>query len=153
MDASALIALTVSADARARVLERLGDDDRWSGLDFTPVECANALWKHTRFGTVPAEGAAEMLDSIARLDIDYHESGPLLPAALLLAIDLGHPVYDCAYVALALAEGARLVTCDRRLADVAARAGLAGRVVLVELRAPRETRPARRRGRGEPPAD
>ena len=35
--------------------------------------------------------------------------------ALALAIELGHPAYDCAYLALALQRRSRLVTADRRL--------------------------------------
>jgi predicted nucleic acid-binding protein len=41
-------------------------------------------------------------------------------------------VYDCLYVALAMAEDADLVTCDRRLAQAAHEAGLGDRVTLIE---------------------
>ena len=38
-------------------------------------------------------------------------------AALELAVSLGHPVYDCTYLALAHSLDLRLVTADRRLRE------------------------------------
>lgn len=37
-------------------------------------------------------------------------------AAALLALDLGHPVKDCLYLALAMDRNAELVTCDAKFA-------------------------------------
>lgn len=37
-----------------------------------------------------------------------------------LALDLGHPIKDCIYLALAMKMGCELVTSDRRFADKAA---------------------------------
>lgn len=39
-----------------------------------------------------------------------------LEAAVDLAIDLGHPVKDCIYLALAMDEGCELATCDAKFA-------------------------------------
>ena len=38
----------------------------------------------------------------------------LVPAASRLAADLGHPIYDCFYLALAIQEKAPLITADQR---------------------------------------
>jgi predicted nucleic acid-binding protein len=44
-----------------------------------------------------------------------HSSDSLIERAIVMAIDLHHPVYDCLYLACAERAGARLATADRRL--------------------------------------
>jgi predicted nucleic acid-binding protein len=39
-----------------------------------------------------------------------------LTSASALALDLGHPLKDCIYLALAMEQGCELVTCDARFA-------------------------------------
>ena len=41
-----------------------------------------------------------------------------------MALDFGHPVYDCFYVALAAQEHAPLITADRRMVTLAERASI-----------------------------
>jgi predicted nucleic acid-binding protein len=100
--------------------------------DWVLAECANALWKATIRGAITTTTALDRLRGISRLDIELHEGAGLLPAALSLAADLRHPVYDCLYIALAIAEDADLVTADARMRDTAEAAGLGERVVWVE---------------------
>ena len=53
-------------------------------------------------------------------------------AALSIANDLAHPIYDCCYLALALEEDATVVTADRRFRTAVARhPALASRVILL----------------------
>jgi predicted nucleic acid-binding protein len=131
MDASVLVRWSLSPVVQTRVEACCGSAP-WHAPDIVLVECANALWKHGAFGTMPHDDVREALDVIGSADIDLHEAAPLLPAALEIAIALGHPVYDCLYVALVMAEDAELVTCDRRLAQTARDAGLGDRVTLIE---------------------
>jgi predicted nucleic acid-binding protein len=42
----------------------------------------------------------------------------LAASAVRLAIDLGHPAYDCFYLALAVQEQYPLITADRRFYDI-----------------------------------
>ena len=42
----------------------------------------------------------------------------LVEDATRLALTLGHPVYDCLYLALAVREKTRLITADRQFARV-----------------------------------
>ena len=64
--------------------------------------------------------------------MDYVPDRALAPAALSLACDLGHPAYDCMYLALALDRAGVAVTADRRFAAaVASHPYLAGRVRLL----------------------
>ena len=57
-----------------------------------------------------------MLEHLLR---DVVPNEQLLPEAIRLALTHQHPVYDCLYLALALARREPLVTADRRLAAIA----------------------------------
>ena len=92
--------------------------------DLLIAECANILWKKVRFGELSSKEANFAAGLLARADIELMPMRPHLQAATRLAIALDHPAYDCIYVALAEAEGARLVTADARLVQkLAAHAG------------------------------
>jgi predicted nucleic acid-binding protein len=132
MDASALVRLVVFDPASPAVDAVLASAGSVATPDFALVECANALWKHAAFGVLSPREAASRLETLSRLDVMFQDAAPLLPAALEIAMALRHPVYDCLYVALAMAEDAELVTCDRRLAETARDAGLRDRVTLIE---------------------
>ncbi len=134
IDASIAVALIVDEPDSAQV-RRLAI--RASGLiapDFLLVEMANALWKFARRPDPVKEAArAERKlpshddrvqaakDALAALvdshKIDFVDCEKLAVGALELAIDLGHPVYDCVYLSLALAEGVPMVTADRRFLE------------------------------------
>ena len=49
-----------------------------------------------------------------------HSGDTLVQRAAQLAVEVGHPVYDCLYLACAEATASALVTADQRLADKAA---------------------------------
>lgn len=52
--------------------------------------------------------------------IELHRLSPgLLDGASSLAIDIGHPLADCVYLALAMELGCPLATCDARFRDKA----------------------------------
>jgi predicted nucleic acid-binding protein len=62
-----------------------------------------------------AEDAESGLDEIA-LGIAILPSSPLLRDAFTIALDLGEPIYDCIYLAAALATSRTLITADERFA-------------------------------------
>ncbi len=58
------------------------------------------------------------------LDIVWVPATTLLRPAARLAAELGHPVYDCLYLALAASRAAVLATADERLRRGAERVGV-----------------------------
>lgn len=95
------------------------------------AEVANAIWRRSRIGDITAEEAsllfAEMMNApVASLPIEPH-----LEDALRLATEIGHPIYDCLYLALALRNHTHVVTADRRFVSAADRPALSGRVRLL----------------------
>ena len=102
----------VLSDKADRV--RDGEDDVLAP-DLLLVEVANALWKKTAAEEISAREADAAFDLVRRSGIDLRPTAPLLPRAMDLARRLGHPVYDCVYLALAEREDAAFVTADQRL--------------------------------------
>ncbi len=106
---------------------------RLSAPDLLDAECAHVLWVKVARGEI---GEADALTRIARLiaaPVDRIPCRELASAALKLSIDLGHPAYDCLYLALAIRTAAPLVTADTKfLRAVAAHPYLASHIIGVD---------------------
>jgi len=92
--------------------------------DLILAEVGNAFRKRIRRG-VSIRAQAEA--ALKRLAVDIPSLVPLpalCDAALALAIETDHPIYDCFYIALALREDAPIVTADARLAALCEAASL-----------------------------
>ena len=77
------------------------------------AECANILWKKAERAELTREAALLSAKLLERSGIEFVSLHGLSERTVALAIELGHPAYDCAY--LALARQCRVVTADRRL--------------------------------------
>jgi predicted nucleic acid-binding protein len=83
------------------------------------VETANSLMKYVRAAQLRS---ADLQPAIEALPIALDEIVPdteLLAAAIDIAVAKNHKVYDCLYLALAIARSEPLATADRRLAVLA----------------------------------
>jgi predicted nucleic acid-binding protein len=86
--------------------------------DFLLIECRNALLNKVRRQEIEravAEDAESALEALG-LGIAILPSPPMLRHAFGIALDLGEPIYDCIYLAAALAIDRRLITADARFA-------------------------------------
>ncbi len=78
------------------------------------AEMANVFWHRSHMGEIDQTQASTALAG-ARVMINHLEPiDTLIEAALDLSIRLGHPIYDCLYLALAYSEGCVMVTADKR---------------------------------------
>ena len=91
--------------------------------DLLVAECANVLWKKVQRNELTAPEALIAARLLQRADLELMPMRALLEPATRLAIALGHPAYDCIYLALAESMSCDLVTADRRLAAKAPQAG------------------------------
>jgi len=99
------------------------------------AECANILWKKASRRELTKNEAIFAARLLQAADIELMPTRSLLETATRLALDLGHPAYDCLYIALAVANGYQLVTADESLVRVLERPRnrpLRDRVVLLK---------------------
>jgi predicted nucleic acid-binding protein len=92
--------------------------------DLMAVEVANAWWKKLRRHEMERADVEQAVTNLLALGIAWAPSAMLLPSATRLAVELGHPVYDCLYLALAMSHAAPIATADRRLQQAAGRIGV-----------------------------
>ena len=82
------------------------------------AEASNALWAMHRRGDLTRDDLTDATDLLRSAPISVPVSMRRLAAgAVRLAVDLGHPAYDCYYLALAMQEQYPVVTADTRFHD------------------------------------
>jgi predicted nucleic acid-binding protein len=97
------------------------------------VEAGNAIASRVRRGELDHVRGSDALRDLqdAPLQTRPLDARAAL-AALAIANELAHPIYDCCYLSLALEEDAIVVTADRRFRSrVAAHPSLTDRVLLL----------------------
>src|SRR4029453_18712802 len=92
--------------------------------DLMVVEATNAWWKKHRRREMDMIDVELAVTNLLAAGISWTSSAELVRPAARLATELGHPVYDCMYLALAASRSASLATADERLRRGAARGGV-----------------------------
>ena len=115
VDASVVVAWLTNETYSGEALRLLRGTYRLTAPDFMAVETANALWKKSRRGDVPGADVVAALGTLHNVGINWVTTLDAVAAATRLALDLGHPVYDCLYLVLARTHGIPLATFDERL--------------------------------------
>lgn len=118
------------SDESARLLDA---DVTLLAPDLLFAEATSALAAKHRHGELDPEQFADAVDLLRTAPVATPLSMRRLAASSArLARDLGHPVYDCVYLALAIHENHPVVTADTRFHDKVRRHPyLADRVVHV----------------------
>jgi predicted nucleic acid-binding protein len=115
LDASAVIELLLGTTAGRVIAARIADPALALHVPhLLDIEVAQVLRRYTRDGQLDVAAAAEALGDLRSLDLQRHAHEPLLDRIWALRQNL--TAYDAAYVALAEALDAVLLTCDGRLA-------------------------------------
>ena len=76
-------------------------------------EFGNAISRKIREDDLSPEASGKWLELVGEQITRFVPARELLLPALEMSVELRHPIYDCLYLALALREGAVLVTDDR----------------------------------------
>jgi predicted nucleic acid-binding protein len=99
---------------------------------FLLIECRNALLTGVRRGKLTPEQARSAEAEINAIGIHIVSSESLLARAFEIALELGEPIYDCIYLAAAIATDRRLITADQRFIAAAGRSAYSnGRIYLL----------------------
>jgi len=116
LDASAALEWLLETPTGARVEARIfSRAESMHAPHLIEVEVAQVLRRYAAAGAVTASRAREALEDLIDLPLIRYPHDLLLPRVWELRGNL--TAYDAAYVALAEALGAALVTCDRKLAS------------------------------------
>lgn len=101
------------------------------------IEAANVLRTLVARGAASRAEALDLLDLLQAAPVAIVDPDDELERrALELATDLGHPVYDCLYLALAERMGRILVTADGRFLRMLGTTPHASRAIALEAAAP-----------------
>ena len=96
--------------------------------DWLLVEAASAMWKKVKFSELLEIHAERNLEDLPEYFSRLYPSQSLVNEALRWSFRLKHPVYDCLYLALAIAQDCKLVTADEKFAAALTDAGLGQRL-------------------------
>ena len=123
LDASAAIELVLNTATGARVAARIGEGgESLHAPHLLDVEVAQTLRRYETAGGLAPRRAREALDDFADLDLERYPHDVLLPRVWQLRRNV--TACDAVYLALAEALGARVLTCDARLARAPGGRGL-----------------------------
>jgi predicted nucleic acid-binding protein len=114
VDTSAVLDALAGADAPSGLIERLADDGDLHAPHLIDVEILHALRRLSLTGAMSDDRAADVRADFAELALVRYPHHDLADRIWQLRHNL--TAYDAAFVALAEALAAPLVTCDARLA-------------------------------------
>lgn len=117
IDASVAAKWFVEEDGSAPAIALLAEDALLIAPELVLAELCNLAWKKHRLGEISTEHAAAFMRAAPGMFGLLEPARSLTPRALEIATEIGHPAYDCYYLALAERETAELVTDDRRLLE------------------------------------
>lgn len=115
VDASVACKWFIAKDGSQAAEALLAGDALLLAPDLLIAEVANIAWLKSRRGEMLPEQARMMVEGLPRLFDRLTPAAELAEPALEIAVALGHPVYDCLYLALAERHRTHMVTADRRL--------------------------------------
>jgi predicted nucleic acid-binding protein len=109
------------AEEALRLLEQYVEGHtRFLVPDLFWPEFGNILWKSVRLRRFSRQSAEAAIVALEERKIPTAPTPSLLKDAFAIAATFDRTVYDCMYVALAVASNAPLVTADERLANALA---------------------------------
>ncbi len=82
--------------------------------DYIWLELSSVVCQRIQRKQIPPEEGLEIFPALQRFAIQLFPSADLLNPATHMAIETSTSFYDCLYLSLAVSQGARLVTADRR---------------------------------------
>lgn len=124
VDASVAVKFLTWERGSQEAFTYLDAEDPLIAPDIVVPEVANALWKKVRNSELLEVHAEAGLDDLPQFFVRLTPTLELMKSAFNLSFRLRHAVYDCVYLALAIRDGATLVTADEKFAKAVVRGRL-----------------------------
>ncbi len=115
VDASVAVKWFVREDLRANAVRLLDHAPRLYAPDWILPEIAHVAFKKWRDREIETEQAKAMVRVLPTYLAQLYPSAGFTDRALVIAMAVRHPVYDCLYIACAEMTGSVLVTADNQL--------------------------------------
>jgi predicted nucleic acid-binding protein len=113
IDASIAVKWVVEEDGTPEALA-LRQKAKLIAPELLVAECANILWKKVQRSELSTEEAFLAARLLQGAEIELLPTRSLLETATKISIEIGHPAYDCVYLALAGQNKCQFVTADER---------------------------------------
>ena len=115
LDASATLEVLLVTPAAVKLMDRIfSPEESLHAPQLLDLEVAQVLRRYSSAGDIKPERASQALSDLADLSLTRYPHPPFVPRIWELRHNF--TAYDAAYVALAEALGAPLLTADRALA-------------------------------------
>ncbi len=114
VDASVAVKWFVQEPLRDEARNLIQGNDPLCAPDILFAEIANVGWRLVTRGDVGRDQALGMVTQVGDRFSTIVSSSLLCERAFEIALTLGHPAYDCMYLACAEVADAVVVTADRR---------------------------------------
>ena len=115
IDASAAVEVVMKRSGAAGLINRIMAAEKTIAPALYYAEVGNVFRKYVSGNHIDeAQGLACYRDAIQIVD-EFAEIQVLIDEAVVEAIRLNHSVYDMLYLILARRNGAKLLTCDKKL--------------------------------------
>ena len=128
IDASVLIKFYVPeilSDKAEELLTRVAQGDvMLLAPDLIYPEVGNILWKKQRMKELTRSEVEEITDAIISLPLKIETSKLLLPLAMDIGMAYGITIYDALYLSMARIYEIKMMTADKKLANVMAKTDL-----------------------------
>lgn len=115
VDASVALRWLLDLPGSEKAFVAIQQNDRIIAPDLVLAEIANGLWKAAMFADLSHFQAETALTETEQAFDELISTTELKSQALLIALELKHPAYDCFYIALAEARQCKFITADARL--------------------------------------
>lgn len=83
-------------------------------------EIGNMLWRMAVNGSIDEYEAARLAAALLDVPVQWRDDERTCVEAVRIAVELGHPAFDCMYLALASLIGSQVVTADKRFVSAVA---------------------------------
>jgi len=115
IDASAAIEIVLKKTGAIDLINRIMATEKVIAPTLFYAEAGNVFRKYIQGGFLEKEKGISLYRTSIQIVDDFVELSTLSEEAVFEAIRLNHPVYDLYYLILARRNGAKLLTCDKKL--------------------------------------